>query len=65
MKWKPISNNVKSFQLIDEPEVVHIIKTCFVNKYMLVFEDAYEVNLGKVVFATKEEIAKYYKIQLD
>lgn len=65
MNWKQIDNNVKSFQYGDEPELIHIIKTGFINLYMIVFEDGYELELGKVVFATKEEIAEKYKIQLD
>jgi hypothetical protein len=59
-----IKSNCKSFQWKDEPELIHVIKTGFNDRYMIVHEDAYELNLGKVEFMTKNEIKQIYKIDL-
>jgi hypothetical protein len=63
-KWKEIKSNSRTFQLEDEPELIHIIKTGFNNTYMVVFEDAYELELGNVIFGTKLEIEKRFNINL-
>ena len=62
--WIEIKSVVKTFQLKDEPELIHIIKTGFVDKYMIVYEDAYELMLGNVEFASRENIEKRFKIKL-
>ncbi len=63
-KWIEISNDVKTFRLGDAPELIHVIKTGFKDKYMVVWEDAYELNIGKVTFGTKVEIEEKYGIIL-
>ena len=63
-KWNQIKATCKTFQLEDEPELIHVIKTGFEDKYMVVYEDAYEFNLGKVIFGTKAEIESQFKITL-
>lgn len=64
LKWIEIPNNTKTFRLEEEPELIHVIKTGFKDKYMVVYEDAYELNLGKVIFGTKKEIDDKFKISL-
>ena len=63
-KWIKIERDIKSFQLQGEPELIHVIKTGFVDRYMVVYEDAYEINLGEVIFGTKNEIEKLFNIVL-
>ena len=65
VKMKEISSNCRTFQYGDEPELIHILKTGFKDKYMIVHEDAYEFMLGKVEFATKQEIMDRFRIDLD
>jgi hypothetical protein len=62
--WKEIENMTWCFQLLDEPELIHVIKTGFENMYMIVHEDAYQRNLGKVEMGTREEIENTYQITL-
>jgi hypothetical protein len=62
--WEPIDRNIESFKLSDEPELIHVIQTGFNDKYMVVYEDAYEINLGKVIFGTKKEIENKFNINL-
>lgn len=64
LKWREINNTTKTFQLDEEPEVIHVIKTGFEDKYMIVHEDAYEIQLGRVEFGTKAEIEERFKIKL-
>jgi hypothetical protein len=59
-----IKSNCRSFQWEGEPELIHVIKTGFRNRYMIVHEDAYELSLGKVEFMSKEEIKQIYKIDV-
>jgi hypothetical protein len=61
---KEIKSPCRTFQWDEEPELIHVIKTGFENRYMVVHEDAYELNLGKVEFLTKEEIKTIYKIEV-
>lgn len=63
-KWIETSSVIKTFRLQDEPELIHIIKTGFKDKYMVVYEDAYELNLGKVSFGTKTEIENKFNVIL-
>jgi len=62
LKWEGIPNKCKSFRLGDEPEVIHIIKTGFRDKYIVVDEDAFDINTGNVAFYTKKEIEEKYFI---
>ena len=63
-KWVEINSEVKTFMFGDEPELIHVIKTGFEDKYMVVWEDAYELNIGKTTFGTKAEIQEKYNIIL-
>ena len=56
--WEPIDGNIQSFQLGCEPELIHVIKTGFNDKYMVVYEDASEINLGKVIVGEKNKVSK-------
>ena len=59
-----IKSQCRTFHLQDEPELIHVIKTGFKDKYMVVYEDAFEVELGKVIFGTKVEIESKFNISL-
>jgi len=65
LKWIEVDNVVKTFRLGNEPELIHVIKTGFDDKYMIVFEDAYELNLGEVIFLNKKETEDRFRIKLD
>lgn len=64
MSWYKIENRTESFLLEKEPYIIHVIKTGFVDKYMIVYEDPFELYLGEVSFNTKEEVEKKYNIKL-
>lgn len=62
LKWEEIKRDkVKAFQLGDEPEVLYLIKLRD-NEYMLVFEDGYDMNTGKVEFANTQKLKNDYGI---
>ena len=65
IKMVEIPSSCRTFQYGEEPELIHIIKTGFVDKYMIAHEDAYEFMLGKVEFATKQEIMDRFRIDRD
>lgn len=66
MEWIKKEREVISFQLEDEPEFIHIIKTGFNDRYFVVYEDAYEIcNQMKVESYSKQEIFKKFNINLD
>ena len=48
----------------DETEIIHIIKTGFQDKYIVVFEDAFERSLGTTFLGTQEEIEQKFNITL-
>jgi hypothetical protein len=62
--WKEIPSTTQCFQLGEEPELIHVIKTGFKDMYMAVHEDAYEYSIGNVEFGTKEQIEVKYNIKL-
>lgn len=65
MKWKEIDcNNVKCFQYGDDPELIYIVKTGFKNKYMVLYEDAYQLNIGHTKILSREDIKEQYNIEL-
>ena len=64
MDLKEIKSQCRTFQFGEDPELIHVIKTGFKNRYMIVHEDAYEFLLGKVEFKTREEIKKIYDIEI-
>jgi len=64
-KWIHISDNrCLTFQLGEEPEVIHVIKTGFRDRYMVVHEDAYELSLGHVEFCTEKELNEEFKVDI-
>jgi hypothetical protein len=52
-----------AFQWGDEPEMIHIIQTGFRDRYLVVWEDAYEMVLGKTEILTREEIKNKFNIE--
>lgn len=64
--WEKVKNQrTISFKDTNGPFMIHIIKSGFKNKYMVVHENAYEdQDFGKVDIHTKEEIKAIYKIEL-
>lgn len=64
LKWIETKNVTKTFRLGDEPELIHVIKTGFEDKYMLIYEDAYDLNTGDIIFGTKIEIENKFGISL-
>jgi hypothetical protein len=63
--WKEIkAHSTRTFQLGTEPEVIHIIKTGFEDKYIVTWEDAYELMIGNTQILTKGEIKHKYDIEL-
>ncbi len=65
MDWKEIKSTAQCFQLGNEPELIHVIKTGFKDMYMVLHEDAYEFSLGKVEMGTKQEVEIRYKIKIN
>jgi hypothetical protein len=63
--WKEIPSTTQCFQLGDDPELIHVIKTGFQDMYMVVHEDAYEFSLGKVEIGTKRDVEIRYKIKIN
>lgn len=64
-KWKEIkSTQARTFQWGEEPELIHIIKTGFEDKCIIVWEDAYETILGKTSILTEKEIKDKFNIEL-
>jgi hypothetical protein len=64
-KWVEIKSSVRCFQLADEPELIHVIKTGFRDHYMVVHEDAYEVCIGKVEFHNSVTLKEKYGISIE
>lgn len=63
--YKITNAKISSYCLKEEPEVVHFIKTGFEDRYIAVFEDAYELSLGHTRILTKEEIKSDFGIEID
>jgi hypothetical protein len=59
-----VKSNSRTFQWSGEPELIHIIRTGFKDRYMVVHEDAYEHSLGKVELLSKNEIQNIYSIEI-
>jgi hypothetical protein len=64
LKWIKIPGKCLTFRLSDEPELIHIIKTGFEDRYLLVWEDAYELMLGKVEILSKKEMEERFQIDI-
>lgn len=62
-QWHEISTSkVKVFQLNDEPEIIYVIKVR-PNEFMIVHEDAYDQNTGKVEFLNTKDLKESYGIE--
>jgi hypothetical protein len=66
--WIKINSNAYkgTYQLDDEPIIIHIIKTGEVdsNNYFVIHEDGWGINDGKVEILNKKEIIEKYKLNL-
>jgi len=60
-----IETTCQTFKFDDSPELLHITKTGFKDKYMIVYEDAYEQMLGKVEFGSHSEVEKWFNIKIN
>lgn len=64
-KWTPMSDlSVKRFISNYGDEVIYTINTGFQDKWMVVFEDAYEMTLGTTFIGTKTEVESKFNIEL-
>lgn len=64
-EWVEIKGaEYRRFQWGTEPELIHIIKTGFEDRYMVIWEDAYELHLGNVDFLSKKQLEEKFKITL-
>lgn len=63
--WKERKSTAQCFQLDDEPELIHVVKTGFQDMYMVLHEDAHEFSLGKVEIGTKQDVEIRYKIKIN
>jgi NTP pyrophosphatase (non-canonical NTP hydrolase) len=59
---KPVP--MTTYQLGEEPEVVHVIKTGFEDMYLMAWEDAYQHTLGKTEFLSSSELKEKYQINI-
>ena len=66
LKWKEVNSaHTRTFQLDEEPELIHIIKTGFKEeRFIVVFEDAYGLLLGKTMVLNSAEIKRKFDIKL-
>jgi len=62
--WYEYDSKVQSFHWNNEPELIHIIKSGSPNTYILVYEDAYQINTGKSEILSKEQIKERFNITL-
>ena len=65
-EWNDITNEgrVRTFQWGDFPELIHIVKTGFKDKYIVVYEDAHELTVGETNVLTKAEVEAKFEITL-
>lgn len=60
--WNKIkSNKINVYQLDDHPEIIYVIKIRD-NENMIVHEDGYDLDTGKVEFLNDEELNNKYKL---
>jgi hypothetical protein len=65
LRYKEVSpSECRTFRLGDDPELIHIIKSGFKDEYMIVYEDAHELNYGKAEVLTKKQIKHKFNIEL-
>jgi hypothetical protein len=61
-EWKEIkTSKVKTYHLDEDPEIIYLI-TIRDNEYMIVHEDAFDLNTGKVEFMNAKEVKDNYNI---
>ncbi len=62
LEWKEIkTSKVKTYQLGEEPEIIYLI-TIRDDEYMIVHEDGFNLNTGKVEFMNAKEVKDNYNI---
>lgn len=61
-EWREIPNKVKTYQLGYDPELIHVIKHR--DKFMVLFQSAYDVDTGKVEYYTEEQLKQTFGIEL-
>lgn len=59
-----VVDGAQVFQFGEDPELIYVIETGFKDRWMVVFEDAYELMLGKVKFYSKKELEDTFKIKV-
>ena len=64
LKWRQIPSKSLSFQLSEEPELIHVIKTGFEDRFMVIWEDSYELMLGKVDILSQKQIEERFEIDI-
>lgn len=65
LEWKEVKwFEIKTYQLGEEPEIFHVIPSGNPGLYIVLHDDAYEIDRGKVEFFNKEELEEKYKIKL-
>lgn len=64
-EWNESKCNVRTYLGSFEDEMIHIIKTGFINRYLVVWEDAHDTKLGKIEEHTLESIFATYGIDLE
>jgi hypothetical protein len=67
--WKQIQNTDKlylKFYLEDEPEVLHIVKTGFNDRYICLYENAFETEPWQsgIMWKSADEILKEWNIEI-
>lgn len=62
--WYEYNSKVQSFHYNNEPELIHIIKSGSPNTYILVYDDAYQLNTGTTEILSKEMIEERFNITL-
>lgn len=66
--WNKINSKayIGSYQLEDEPIIIHIIKIGEVdyNNYMIIHDDGWFNNIGKTEILNKKELLEKYKINV-
>lgn len=62
-RWIETLSESQSFCLDGEPIAIHVIKNGH-GKYMVVYDDAYELETGRVEIGTKEFIEEKFCIKL-
>lgn len=60
-------SKVQSFHHNNEPEIIHVIKmgsTNVPNKYIVVYDDTYQITTSNTEILTKEQIERKFNIRL-